>query len=129
MQQTTDPRALVSKTDYDSAGRAVRTVGAFTDFVPSGADDATTEFTYDGSNHLLTYQATGADGGLQRTQYVYGVTTGDGSDLNSNDLLAEVRWPDKSTGLPNSSDKQSYTVNRLGQARTHADRNGNTHTY
>ncbi|MCI0463316.1 MAG: hypothetical protein L0Z62_40735, partial [Gemmataceae bacterium] len=129
LQTVTDPRGLVAKTDYDGAGRTVRTVGAFTDFVPSGADDATTEFSYDGSGHLLTVSAVLPDGGVQRTQYVYGVTTSGGSGVNSNDLLAEVRHPDKSTGLPSTSEKDVSTVNALGQTRTVTDRNGNVHTY
>jgi YD repeat-containing protein len=30
VQQTTDPRGLVGKTDYDPLGRTVRTIAAFT---------------------------------------------------------------------------------------------------
>src|SRR5262249_52036631 len=128
LQQVTDPRGLVSKTDYDAAGRRIRTVSACTDFAPSGADDATTEFSYDGAGHLLTYQAVGADGAYQQTQYVYGVTTAGGSGVNSNNLLAEVRWPEKTTGAASSSEKETYTVNALGQTKTYTDRNGSVHT-
>jgi RHS repeat-associated protein len=36
--------------------------------------------------------------------------------------------PDKSTGSASSSEKESYTVNSLGQTLTYTDRNGSVHT-
>ena len=52
----------------------------------------------------------------QTTQYVYGVTPTLNSDIYSNDLLAEVRYPDKSTGAASTSnsDKDRYAYNALG---------------
>lgn len=129
VQTVKDPRGLVSKTDFDSQGRTVRTIRAYSDFVPSAGDDETTEFVYDGYGRMVAYVAVQAEGGLQKTQYVYGVTTGGGSGINSNDVLAEVRWPDKTTGLPSSTDKETYTVNKQGERLTYADHNGSTHTY
>src|SRR5262249_49471633 len=46
----------------------------------------------------------------------------------SNDVLAEVRYPDKTTGAPSSSDHVVYTVSALGQTKTYTDRNGSVHT-
>jgi RHS repeat-associated protein len=108
-------------------GRVIRTVEAFADFNPSAADDRTTEYTYDGSGHVLTLTAGLPDGQFQRMQYVYGVTTSAGSNLTSNDLLATVKYPDKSTGLPSSSaaDQESYRYNALGQVTAKIDRNQN----
>src|SRR5215471_16269231 len=44
-------------------------------------------------------------------------------------LLAEVRWPDKSTGNASSTDHQTVTVNALGETKTATDRAGNVHTF
>jgi RHS repeat-associated protein len=129
VQTTTDPRGIVSKTDYDLLGRTVRTVQAFTNFVPSGSDNAITEFTYDGDAHTLTVQADQPNGAFEQTQFVYGVTTSGGSDVNSNDVLKATYYPDPSTGVASSSQAQTQTVNALGDTKTVTDRNGNVHTY
>jgi hypothetical protein len=85
-------------------GRVKRTVEAWdlsADPTPTNSANLITEYTYDGNNHVLTMRAVLPAGLFQTTQYVYGVTTGVGqSDLNSNDLLKEVRYPDKSSGNP-----------------------------
>src|SRR5262249_7791234 len=62
-------------------------------------------------------------------QFVYGVTTAGGNDINSNDILASVKHPDKTTGNPSDTEKDSYTVNALGDVKTVTDRNGSVHTY
>jgi RHS repeat-associated protein len=129
VQQTTDPRGIVTKTDDDWLGRTLRTVEAFSGFAPSNNTDKTTEYSYDGDGHLLTLQADLVGGAYQQTKYVYGVTTAGGSGVNSNDLLAAVQYPDPATGNPSSSQQESYTVNALGQTVTMTDRNGNVHTY
>src|SRR5439155_25085441 len=51
-----------------------------------------------------------------------------GSDVNSNDVHAETRSPDPTTGAASSSSHEVYTVNALGQTTTYADRNGSVHT-
>jgi YD repeat-containing protein len=129
IEATTDPRGIVSKTFYDNLGRTTKTIEAYTDGVPSNSDDKTTEFSYDGSGNLLTLKALLAGGAYQQTQFVYGVTTAAGSDLNSNDLLAATKYPDKTTGNPSDSEKESYTLNALGERKTLTDRNGSVHTY
>src|SRR5262249_43719114 len=65
----------------------------------------------------------------QTTQYVYGVTTGTGSNVNSNDLLAALQYPDPTTGNPSASQQESYKVDALGERLTKTDRNGNVHSY
>jgi RHS repeat-associated protein len=129
VQQVTDPRGLVSKTDYDALGRTVRTIQDFTNGVPTASSDKTTEYTYDGDNNVLTVQADQPGGSYQQTQYVYGVTTTTGSTINSNDLLSAVRYPDKTTGQASSAAQETQTVNALGQPLTYTDRNGTVHTY
>src|SRR5439155_8764668 len=42
VQTTTDPLALIAKTDYDLLGRTVRTVENFVAFAPSSSADRTT---------------------------------------------------------------------------------------
>ncbi|MFO0811061.1 MAG: hypothetical protein U0746_20720 [Gemmataceae bacterium] len=85
-----------------------------------------TQFTYDGMNHLLTYKLLLPSSAYQETQYVYGVAT---STLTSNDLLAAVRHPNKTTGAASSSEADTYTYDALGGVATYTDRNGTTHTY
>jgi RHS repeat-associated protein len=119
VQSTTDPRALISKTDYDLLGRTLRTIQNFVSFAPSNSADQTTQYTYDGSNHILTLSAVLPGYVLETTQYTYGVT---GSIINSKDLLASVTYPGESA-------TDSYTYDALGETLTHTDRNGTTHTY
>jgi RHS repeat-associated protein len=129
VQQVTDPRSIVTKSDYDYLGRTVRTVENFAAFAPSNSADKTTEFTYDGMDHTLSIQADLTNGAYQKTGYVYGVTTSGGSGLNSNDILAATQFPDPSTGNPSSGQQESYTVNTQAEQLTLTDRNGNLHTY
>ena len=44
---------------------------------------------------------------------VYGVTTAGGSDINSNDHLATIKYPDTSSGSPSTlaADQQSFAYN------------------
>jgi RHS repeat-associated protein len=128
VQQTTDPRGIIGKTDFDYLGRTVRTIEAFSAFAPSNSLDKTTEYTYDGSSNMLTLQADLASSAYEQTKFVYGVTT-TSSAINSNDIQSAMQYPDKSTGNPSSSEQESYTVNAVGQRTTYTDRNGNVHTY
>ena len=121
VQTLTDPRALISKTDYDLLGRTVRTIQNFVAFAPSNSADQTTQYTYDGSNHILTLSAVLPGSVLETTQYTYGVT---GSIINSNDLLASTTYP--ANGQANT---ESYTYDALGEMITKTDRDGTTHSY
>src|SRR5262249_15988904 len=126
-QQTTDPRGIIAMTDYDYLGRTVRTIEAFSAFAPSHRLHNTTQYTYDGMSQKLTLQADLASSAYEQTKWVYGVTTGGGSGLNSNDLLKEMQYPDKTTGNPSTSEKESYAVNALGERISFTDRNGSVH--
>jgi RHS repeat-associated protein len=129
VQQMTDPRGIVTRTDYDWLGRTLRTVEAFSAFNPSNNADKTTEYTYDGSNHVLSLQADLVAGAHEQTSYVYGVTTSSGSNINSNDILAATQYPDPTTGNASSGQQETYTVNALGERTGFTDRNGNVHAY
>jgi hypothetical protein len=89
----------------------------------------TTNFAYDGDDNL-TLQAAVLPGGKQEaTQYVYGVSTATGSAINSNDLLAKIEHPDKTTGAASASNGDIFTYDRLGATATFTDRNGTTHNF
>jgi RHS repeat-associated protein len=66
---------------------------------------------------------------FQKTEYVYGVSTGTGSDLNSNELLSAIRYPDKTTGAPNDSDKEVFRYNIQGEVKSMTQRRGTVHDY
>ena len=97
----------------------MRTIANFVAFAPSNSADQTTQYTYDGSNHILTLSAVLPGFVLETTHYTYGVT---GSIINSNDLLASVTYPGETP-------TDRYTYDGLGETLTHTDRNGNTHTF
>jgi hypothetical protein len=42
-----------------------------------------------------------------------------GSNVNSNDILASVEYPNTSTGAPSTSYEEVYTVNALGDNLTY----------
>src|SRR5262249_36652237 len=78
----------------------------------------------------LTLQADLTGGAYQKTQWVYGVTGGaGGSDIYSNDIVSAVKYPDKSTGNPSTSEQETYTVNAPGETKKYTDSNGTVHTY
>lgn len=124
----TDPRNQKTHTMFDMLGRQITVIGGWT----SGTSGAqSTLYTYDGNNNILTMTAVQPGGTNQITAYVYGVGTTTGTDLFSNNLLAKVEYPDKSTGAAStsSSDDQSFTYDLLGETLTKTDQNGNVHSY
>src|SRR5207247_2487013 len=58
-----------------------------------------------------------------------GVTVAGGSGIDSNDVLASVDHPDKSTGSASSSERDLYKVDALGEVISAQDRNGSVHNY
>ena len=127
VDRVTDPRALLSDTHYDLAGRVTKTIENRVDDTVSDADDKTVEYAYNGSSARTTLSAKLTGGGQQLTENVYGVNTSGG--LVSNDILKEVRYPDPSSGSSSSTEKDGYTHNHLAEVKTQTDRNGNVHTY
>ncbi len=121
----TDPSGIVTETSYDNLGRTTQTIENYTGSAPSAEADKTTQFTYDGDNHMLTYKLI-LPSSYQTTQYNYGVST---STIASNDLLASVYHPDPSTGAASSSQADTYTYNALGETTGFTDRNGTAHAY
>ena len=68
-------------------------------------------------------------GGVQETEYVFGVTPAQGSTLTSNEMRYQTKHPDASAGTSSTSEVESGTFNNLGQTLTKTDRNGSVHTY
>jgi RHS repeat-associated protein len=141
----TDPRNHITKTYFDMASRPIRTIANWDGSDQSPASNATpsvfgstrqiTDYTYDGSDHVLTMKAWGTNSStFQTTKYVYGVTTST-SGIDSNDLLAQVQYPNTSTngtaGAPGTTSAfiVSYTYNAVGDKSGMTDRNGNIHAY
>ncbi len=129
LQATTDPRGIVTEDSYNNLGELTQEVQDYTGGSITATTNKTTNYTYDGSGHMLTLQAMEVGGGSETTQWNYGVSTGTGSDINSNDILSSVEYPDPSTGSPSTSYEELYTVDALGDNLTNKDRAGNVHTY
>jgi RHS repeat-associated protein len=129
LETVTDPRGIASRTEYDAKGRVVKEIAAYTNGVVTNNTNKTVRYGYDGSDHLTSLTVDLPGGGVQQTQWVYGVTTAGGNGVTSNDLLREVRHPDPATGLASASEAETVTYNALGQTRTATDRNGTEHTY
>jgi YD repeat-containing protein len=129
LDTVTDPRGVVSKTEYDALGRVTKTVANYVDDVPSDADDRTVLFGFDSMGRAMTVTALLAGGGQQVTETVYGVTTAGGHGLNSNDLAAEVRYPDAATGASSASVHTLSVLDALGEVTQATDRNGTVHQY
>jgi RHS repeat-associated protein len=144
VQDVLDPRELSpgqpidTRTTYDALGRTTKTVLNYTGNPETAQSDVATVYSYDGSNHVLKVQADEPGGNSEQTQYVYGVTTAGGSAVNSNDLLAQVRQPNKADGTPSTAvaDQENYSYNALGQTTVWQQRNRNaglsqpqTHSY
>ncbi len=128
----TDAKGIVTKYQYDNLGRTIATIDAYTDGIPTDDSNSTTHYTYDGVGHVTSMTAVAPAGSSsQTTQYVYGVSAANGSTINSNNLLAYVMYPDKSTGLASasSSDQVHYTYDNMGEVLTRTDQNGTVHTY
>jgi RHS repeat-associated protein len=131
-QQVTDPKGLVTRTDYDWLGQPLRTIEDFVNFAPSASSDLTTQWTYDGDGNRLTSTAMLPGGVVETTRYVYGASTtsmSNPSTINSNDLLSEIDYPDPGTGLPSSTLIEKYGVDALGEVISYTDRNMTSHAY
>ncbi len=132
LASVTDPRGIISQSDFDLLGNTTQTIAAFTDGVPTASTNQTTAYTYDGDGHVLTMTAVMPSGqNSQTTKYLYGVGTTIGTDLFSNDLIAKVEYPDLSTGAasPLAANDVSSTYDNLGEVLTKTDQNGSTHAY
>jgi RHS repeat-associated protein len=131
VQTVTDPRGIVARSLYDALGRPTQTIAAFTDGVPTGSTNQTTNTTYDGVDHVLTVQALQSGAAPpQTTQYVYGVSPAFGNGvMYSNDIQAQLRYPDPATGGPSTSasNQVAYRTDAIGEVTGMTDPNGTAH--
>ena len=142
LDTVTDPRGLVTRMTYDLLGRTTRTVAGSNPAInggrPTTSANATTSYTYNGIDQVLTVTAVMPTGTpSQTTTYAYGATTGSGSGSNNNDWLRAIVQPDKATGASPSGDIApylqlfSYTAQGeiRGELSATSDANGTTHVY
>ena len=134
---TIDPRGIKSGNFYDLMGRTTESIAAWDGTqnpTPTNSTNQITNYTFDGNGDVLTMTAVQPTGGTtpnQTTAYVYGTTGTIGTNLFSNDLVAQVDYPDKTTGNAAivASEQQSFGYNFQGDKTTFTDQNGTTHTY
>jgi RHS repeat-associated protein len=130
VQDTTDPRGIVTRSLYDLLGRTTASILNYTGGAPGAQTDVTTTFQFDTSGRLASRTAVQPSGTpSQVTGYVYGASLATGSGITSNDVMAATQYPDRMTGLPSATDAETYTVNALGERLTFTDRAGSVHEY
>ncbi len=116
------PSGVITLSTFDQAGRLTVTVENAT-----GGDDntRTTRYEYADDNGLIKLISQNPETGVQVTEWTRGVTTGQGSALNSNRLVYRKTHPDGSGG----SDHVSYKYNRQSQATGMTDQAATFHAH
>src|SRR6185312_12558563 len=127
----TDPRSVVTQYSFDMLGRKTQEIDGATGSPATG--EAITSWTYDGDNNVLTMQAVfpGTSTPSQTTAYILGIGGTSATNLFSNDVIAKVEYPDKSTGnaSTSASNDVSYGYNLQAEVTSMTDQNGTTHSY
>jgi RHS repeat-associated protein len=130
VKETTDPKALVTRFEYDDAGRQTAVIENYVNGTPEDAadkdDDRTIRYAY--TNGLRTSYKADVAGTDQETVYTYGTTKGtlgSGSPVESQvatgHLLHHVAYPDTSGG----SDVVTYAYDALSEQVWMKDQAGN----
>jgi YD repeat-containing protein len=125
----TDPRGIVSKDEFDDAGRQMRHIENYLSggSSSSGAcvtadQNVTTEWAYNADGRAASVTALNATTGNQTTSYTYDATTGSGgSNINSKDLLTLITFADGSTA--------AFRYNAQGERIKLTDQNVTVHDY
>lgn len=139
LEQTRDPKGMITVFEYDQAGRRITLIENFGYLPSSGSSSSssstascspsddlnrTTRLTYTPDGEQATLTAENLQTGNQTTTYTYGTTLSN-SEIATSTLLRSVTYPDSSGG----SDVVSHTYNRQGQRVTTTDQRGCVHTY
>jgi RHS repeat-associated protein len=109
--RTLDNLGRINETQYDDAGRTVRTIQNYSDGVVQETDteqDSTVEYEYDSAGRLVTliaYNAKGTGNGVeqQKTKYLYTST------VNASWQTAAV-YPDSTDALSQDSNTKVWTI-------------------
>ncbi len=126
VQDVTDPKGIVARTEYDAGGRVTRRIANYVDGTPGGgaADDEDQTIRFEYTNGLQTKYIADLASDDQETVYTFGVPKGTGagdSALASNRLLWKVQYPESSGG----TDVVMTAYNALGQVTSVKDQAGN----
>jgi RHS repeat-associated protein len=135
LTETTDPAGRVDKSSFNKAGRPTETVENFVASSSSSSSSGpvcvgtnrTTSYKYNGNGDLVELTSENDATGEQVTGWTFGVTVSGGSAIESNDLLAEKKYP-PSSGAPTGG-KDSYAYNRQGQVTKLTDPNMTVHDF
>lgn len=144
MGTAVDSNGIVTKQEFDDAGRQIATIENFCSdgLRPSdcGAEtvrdiNRTKVFTYNADGKQLTLTVRNSVTGDQVTRFVYGTTLKD-SGVASNRLLRAKIYPDSDDGNTPLSDgndgvydRVEYCYNRLGEMTESKDQAGTVHAY
>jgi YD repeat-containing protein len=128
---TIDPRGIQNNFTYDLLNRTLEEVDGYSG--PASSGKSQTDYTYDSNGDVISLTASfpGTSTPSQSTDYIYGTTGTIGSNLFSNDLISQVRYPDPLTGTAggSSTDDVNYGYDLQGETTSMTDRNGSTHGY
>ena len=89
----------------------------------------TTRFEYNLDGNLVKLIAENATTGDQVTEWIYGVTVGQGSKMESKALVYRKVYPHDPESDPDPSDVVTYQYNRMGQVIGMVDQAGTKHEY
>jgi RHS repeat-associated protein len=129
----TGPAGIITESVWDKADRLISRVenqpGSSSSSSSSSSgyatDVRTTHYEYTDDGWLKMLKSDNAATGQQVTEWVYGVTPGQGSELYSNRLVHQKKYPDYSGG----SDLVRYLYNRQQQVIELRDQAGTEHGY
>ncbi|MCC6675503.1 MAG: RHS repeat protein [Phycisphaerales bacterium] len=127
LQSVTDPKALVTRYEYDALGRKTKQINNYVDGTPSADTDQTVAYAY--TDGLLTSLTADMPAGTndQVTTYVYGVTKGASagdSKISSGNLLLKAIYPEQSGGQAEADKRVMFAYNAQGQVIWTKDQTG-----
>lgn len=119
VQDTTDPRGIVTRYEVDDAGRQTAVIRNYDSGVnggdPSGTDDnVTVEYEYTDGLRTLIAARMPSSSDDQETTYTFGTTKGAGSndsEISTGHLLYKIVFP----GSTSDDDAQLFAYNAQGQ--------------
>jgi RHS repeat-associated protein len=124
--ESVDPMDTRTRLEFDQAGRQIKQIENYIPGGPSQPDvNRTTRFEYNDDGNMRKLIAENSTTGDQVTEWIYGVTTAQGSAINSNALLYQKIYPD-STG---STDRVTYRYNRQRETTWMKDQASTQHGY